>query len=486
MNQDPERQPMPLASSKITPEDAAQALAKALASPEIQETEANRNVNWTKEEYAPDEAMNMLMTMLSSVENTGRPVSDGRTKALHISPGANRSFQSCVSDCVTAIKGALDDGSADDDYKAMALNYALPGANSILEQLKDREAFQERRLDHALKILKKKGMFSTDMVHLEDIVPDETLQALLVAHCNIGTRLLSVGNTGSLDEGSWKIGIDLAMAVTEPQLGLSDSLYGAKLAEHLPLICACTVLAAYGSKLARLTSSSEFMEALTEPILNMAMKSDIATEAIANLTDDVSKKLVAQKEAEWKRTENSLKSQISALEAANESLSGEYAKILDRNLEQELTDAKARAKELEDAARGLQADVNSLKDALEERDRNLSALSEKLGNAAIGNIVLPENAMFFGGHVNMLKKVVASHPSWTFIDGTDENFNAPINAPDVLFIWDKHISHPTWWRIRNLLYGRTPVVYVKSTNTDMMEIEMKKGWLAARKESEDE
>ena len=70
--------------------------------------------------------------------------------------------------------------------------------------------------------------------------------------------------------------------------------------------------------------------------------------------------------------------------------------------------------------------------------------------------------------------------SWTFIEGDEPSFQVFLKQPRIVFFWDRHMSHKTYYRIRKFTDPSVPQAYLKSTNLDMLDAEMRKAWAAAQ------
>ena len=90
---------------------------------------------------------------------------------------------------------------------------------------------------------------------------------------------------------------------------------------------------------------------------------------------------------------------------------------------------------------------------------------------------LPESGvLFLGGHTNMVKKLRQIHPGWSYLG--DENIPQLMTdrRVEVCVVWTKHLSHKvTRARNRNIK-GHFPIVYVTSTNLELLEKEMRRGY----------
>lgn len=129
----------------------------------------------------------------------------------------------------------------------------------------------------------------------------------------------------------------------------------------------------------------------------------------------------------------------------------------------------------ENAALKKQAAAKSQQKQQKQQKQNRDAEAEK---KMLESVVLPEsNVVFLGGHTNMVKKVKAIYPKWFYV--SDETFStrpAPSN-PEVVFFWTDHTSHGMMWKTYNEVADGTPIVYLSATNIELLQQQMKKGYL---------
>ena len=106
---------------------------------------------------------------------------------------------------------------------------------------------------------------------------------------------------------------------------------------------------------------------------------------------------------------------------------------------------------------------------------------EKSEEAEYADVVLPEdNVLFIGGHPNMLNKLAPQHPDWVFINDGEYTARAPLHSNQkytIAFCWTGHLSHKLFEQASLCLADKSQFIYLTSTNIDMLETEMKKGYL---------
>lgn len=356
-----------------------------------------------------------------------------------------------------------------------------------IKTISDRLDFLDRRLDHAVKRLRQKNLTADSLEGLEALCDGPAgagrtrLRAgLQVVTCAMEGYVASAEGADTIDHEAWRMGVDMAMCLFEYDTALSDETYGFRLEPNLMNIYLCTALCAFGTQPEKMIRngvlSGKKLDEVFQSMMDQVLETEEGGQAlgavldrhIENRTGELSGSLAAaQKEnADLSKRARSMEDELKRLRKQSARLPAE-----NERLRQSLSDAEQRR--TGDAKR-----IAELEQALEDCGRTISALAAHLPMAGLPE--LPEkDCMFFGGHVNMTKKIREAHPGWTFVDGTDENFTMPAQAPEMLFIWDRHISHPAWWRLKRAMYGRTRVAYLKSTNPDMLENEMRRGYAAA-------
>lgn len=390
---------------------------------------------------------------------------------------ANQSFTRFIEGQIARAKDDLDKNKPEGN-RANARDYIELNGPKIRDVKKRRE-FLDRRLDHALKCLKRKNLHAETVEDLMAVCQDHDLahaySILQVIHCVMGEDHICIEGAGLLDDNCWRIGIDMAMLECEPDLALSESFYGPALEPNIGRIFADTCMAAYASKMTQLINSGNYDELIGKSLMQRTMQTDTFKEMTAELVQDQIADMVKHGILSETRNEQLTESlqqtedKIKLLKSEKKSIEKSMAPIQSRNkkLETELADLK------KEIAR-LKAENETLQNALSDRDRQLSEYASE-NNVDILPDLPERNIVFAGGHPNMLKKLMQDHKEWTFIDGKDVNF-PEFRTPDAVFFWDKHISHPTFYRVRKFTPASVPQLYMKATNLDMLETEMRKAW----------
>lgn len=396
----------------------------------------------------------------------------------------NKSLADYMSEQAEAL--SKDAETAETEAARRTLLETMHDASVTAAEMRARGAFLERRLDHSIKCLKRKGLFAEDLSSLDKICAEKNLVKarglIQIVRCCMGEDMANVGSQSDLDETSWKVGIELAMAQQEPDRFDSDDMFGPVLEANFPYIVVNAMMAAYGAKLNLLMESDEYMDEIHSMIMDRYLKDP----RIIGSVLDWAKKLLGQDEAKTEGRIRQLEQDLQAEARRSQSLekqlrNAQKAALPNQAAEQKLKDRVADLKKELDGAR---AETERYKAALDRRDRLVSELSARVqGDGDLPP--LPEtDVVFMGGHINMVKKLKDAHPGWLFVDGTDRAFN-PFAPPGLIFFWDKHMSHPAWQRAMRLLGPDTVRVYLKSTNMDLLELEMARGYAAARRPGED-
>lgn len=366
------------------------------------------------------------------------------------------------------------------------------GLGQSISAMQETQDFLRRRLDHAMKRLKKKELWAPDYDGLleiceengEDPVMAKAGGMLQLVSCLMGGYdMAEVACAGQLDDNCWMIGIELAMAEREPELFASENLFGPALHHNIDLIYVNTVMAGFASKLSRVMAGDDFYGSrIFNEIIDKYIDSEEGTQAVMAATESVWHPTLQAAAAAVQAAEEKMAMSETAREDLKKQLQEAHAK--NRPLEQKTQKLEDQLKSEQRNSKALSQRISELNEAMHRKDRLISELSA--GVIAKSLPELPrDDVIFIGGHPNMTKKLALDHPGWRFIDGADPNFSEFRSQPRILFFWDMHLGHPCWQRAKKLLSPSTPVAYVKSTNLDMLEDEMKKLWAPyARKENE--
>lgn len=428
----------------------------------------------------PDEIKEIVRT-LSNIVHSQCMAPKSLASTAEWSLSANKDLANFLAEASAKIESAKNmpyvSGKVETVFTQLPLNAA-----GLIKKLEKRRPFLEKRLDHAVSALKRKGLYADSLDGIADICDSRGLndiRALVqIVRCNMGDEIIAIGDAGELDEGTWKIGIEIAVALEEPDLLESDELFAFFLTRQLRTVYACVTMAAYASKLMRLIRTGDFDEDVMMPLLNRCLAEGKMGVAISSALAD-----------ELERHEKEFKDA-----AANERRRAEKAEKRIAFLEEQLAELRKESlpavraaqkagnekETLESRIAELERESNLLRDAIDARDRRISELSLQTAETDEDLPPLPEKGVIFaGGHPNLVWKIKEAHPEWSFIEGArKKTFSIP-TAPFLVIYWAGHISHTAWWTIRSALPPGTPSIYVSDTNMDALEAAMRRGWAAA-------
>lgn len=149
-------------------------------------------------------------------------------------------------------------------------------------------------------------------------------------------------------------------------------------------------------------------------------------------------------------------------------------------LEKQLAHAeKEQAPGLRSQLETVQKENTALRKQLGEGKRMSCPNTPNVENDSIAGIDLPDSdVVFLGGHSRMINKLKQIYPKWTYVNDDDYKMNTTGYPGKVLFFWANHISHGMQEKIYCEHGKETPIVYVKATNIDLLQREMKLGYKA--------
>lgn len=89
-----------------------------------------------------------------------------------------------------------------------------------------------------------------------------------------------------------------------------------------------------------------------------------------------------------------------------------------------------------------------------------------------------KDTLFLGGHQNLTKKLRQLFPKWQFI--SDDRLRIrPKCTTKIVFFWSAHASHKLSKSVLGQMAQDVIVIYVTSTNLDMLICEMESKLMAA-------
>lgn len=353
----------------------------------------------------------------------------------------------------------------------------------VLQESVDRN---QKRLDHAVKCLKRKGLYAKDFQEMalvcEKLGLNETLTGIRLVQDCLGGIYHNQAEEEQFSLESWEAAIEMAMFATEKKRMMTTELYGPLLYPNITVIYMFTIMTSYAKDLTAmlrqhiqridtldgLAQSMGGFEQAFATIYQIINQKDMD---IGTVREEARRQMDLQKDA-YERYRDDAEQE---LHKARKSLLPLIAE--NEALKEQLSEEKDRGQQLSGRIRELEA-------ALEQKDRQISELALQIQQEELPELPA-EGVVFVGGHINMVKKLVQTHPGWKFIDGGDKNF-PPFSGCRCLFFWDKHLSHPTYHKAQAMRSSDTPVVYLKSTNPDQLEQEMRRGyWACFHQESEE-
>ncbi len=90
---------------------------------------------------------------------------------------------------------------------------------------------------------------------------------------------------------------------------------------------------------------------------------------------------------------------------------------------------------------------------------------------------LPEKGvLFLGGHSNLIGKLRAVHPGWTYINTTDYAKKEVGQNIWLVFVWPNYLSHALMWRVYASLPEDVPTIFLTASNLQRLEREMREGY----------
>lgn len=325
----------------------------------------------------------------------------------------------------------------------------------------------DARLEHALKVLRRRGYVGMDMDENVQICKKmaakeggvflPAVRALAMIGVAFDTRSMGL----PIPDATYKRAIELTMAMTEPTLFRdTDAKWGVAILRHLDFFY---VFSAF------LNCVSEVCDSIREVYSNL----DELQPQLSEMYREAQR--LREKSNVIERLQKEKEERDGIIAKQQEDIGTMPAKIT--SLTNQLDGAKARIANLERQLADKQAAYDALL-ASQKKDTVSDVVLSDTGTVAESvpeTRPLPENRILFaGGHDILVNKLKQIHPDWSYLDD-DSNFNSAYCRKDVdcVFIWDKHLSHIVFRNLKSVL-GHVPFYYVKSTNLDMLEQEMRR------------
>lgn len=357
----------------------------------------------------------------------------------------------------TSLKESMaEDGVNDDGSTALAMR-------SCYESLTE----QTKRMDHALKRLKQKGMWTDTFSGVEKLIVARgdlsSLGIIHMMHYGLGEATFAA----AISDSTWRLAMEMTVAIAEPETFQSDSMISMAVERHLNLLYPLAILLTIGIELeSSLSDAMDYIQANDEAYGQIGELRASVMKAIDEMEQHEAGHV--QRQSEYEKKMAKLRSEVAEISKSAryyESKSGKQT---------------ARIEKLETLLAEKTAD-------LEEAEALLAETFPEANEAAAVSVPeprpdevlppLPETGITFaGGHVNMTKKIKAMYPEWRYIEAGDKGFTG-IGVAKVVFVWYKHICHPVFDKLQAMCReADVKMVYLQSTNLESLDVEMRRAW----------
>lgn len=339
------------------------------------------------------------------------------------------------------------------------MEYDVPNA-IILSTYKNSVKFTSERLHHAVKRMKEKGLYATNLFEMTRIALAKGLEPviemiqLLYTQAETFVTVCDQDSGVEFTERDYMAAIDMCMLLGNRDVFISNDRYANLIQENLAKIYYCVLSNHYivtlnktlqnqADEIDRIQKGTEPFGGLKKVLEDVQAELEngdkSAQEAIQKITDQFT-----EREGKLNADLESARARANAAENAN------------APLHKRLDDAEARAKHLEaelakarDRARSAEAEAKRLSKELE------SARTELRRHTLP---VLPASRVsFIGGAPNLVKKLSQIYPDWTYIDD-DASDAFTVGSADLIFCYTAHISHKRSNRIEEIArHTGTPI-----------------------------
>lgn len=320
-----------------------------------------------------------------------------------------------------------------------------------------------KRVAHALKRLKEQNLWAGNLDGVEKKLATYTAEGTLIGPAALSVhRLLFAPALDGIDpvqveltDQLWCMGIELTIIQTDPTLlRTPDRKYALSLKEHLVALYINMLFLGQ-------------MTAMLDALMYYQESSD-AMEQFRGRLDEV--KNIIEENKTLREQVDTLANKTAEQAAGFERAKRGYEKHI-LHLEHDVNLLTAG----QSVNAGETDDDFDIEEALDSDDEFDEGVPEE--NADGKELaVLPETGVLFaGGHWNMLKRLKARHPYWTYQAGK-QGLRIPATT-QYIFIWAKHFTHPQFNSIKaqlsstNLKHIR--VAYVEGTNMEKLEHNMR-------------
>lgn len=345
-----------------------------------------------------------------------------------------------------------------DVFEGRAIAENMGDENSPTRQVfRQAEVVGRKRLEHALKRLKEKKLYVATTGALWNKMSDLPRESAMLMR-----SLFYVSDPyarGAMDmpisDYCWMAGVELAMMIGAPALfDQSEAYFGSVLEPNIGLIYACVWMCVctndIGEQIHRvddrwqearttLESADEVNAALasSKEFLSYAEKKVDRAEAALVQARELSQK----REAEWRKDRNRLERLLKEA----------YDKL------------------------GVNADQVPMKEESGLLEEENKVIDEALETVRTMHELPATGVVFVGGDENMTNKLKALHPKWRFIQSDDRQFG-PLKDVKVIFLFHKHLGHPTMQRLDAMAPKDAPRIYVDTVNITLLEAQMMLRW----------
>ena len=341
----------------------------------------------------------------------------------------------------------------------------------------DFEEKLERRIKKTLSRLKEKGAcratnFRELFGHCYGMINDEESMSLLY-HSTllnfddaVDKATATMKNEQDEIDNIWIMAMEEVLIRCEPEalMDLENKNLSLQILRHWSEVG----MAAYKIALTKIAQKeAEANKALAEERLEKIRELEEALEAREKLKQDPKNP---------RHVRLSVPSQATKIEALNARIT--RLEKENRRLYYELDQLQSEA-DASDAAEEPPAEPETApEEALSEAELIPSAQESE----EIEEFLLPEeNIIFAGGHQNLIKKLKFRYPEWLYINDHDpdalsfmQDTTDQTKLKAVVF-WAEHMSHVIDNKVRKQLTNKVPVIYVRATNLDKLEAQIKAG-----------
>lgn len=352
---------------------------------------------------------------------------------------------------------ALADHKSDDPEQEAKIN--LSNAKKVYNELINHGALPDTVLD----LVTRKRPFFCGHVHWQVMV-----RPYVAALLQYGW--LDVKNPGKITKNEWLEAISITSAMmSELGTDIEDAFYEFDADWALQ----CNSIKVRDTALSMIISFGAIIHTIHSLAENTAKSRDAQEQVIRSAAEESSAKVTALESqlAEANAKIASLQEKLNAATMDAHSAADKAARELEHDHQEEIRKKDAYIRVLETKLEKIQD---------EEVDLCAKQAFETTGDNAWQTIDLPkDNILFMGGHQNLTKRLKQTYPGWAFI--TDDHIRqAPPRNPDCVFFWSDHCSHKLYQNLLARLPDDVEIIYLTSTNQDLLNDEMKKKYWARK------